>query len=91
MPDGGILEGSTSATPSGIAITVRDHGVGLPEGPVERIFEPFFTTKPGGTGLGLAVTRQIATAHGGAIEAEKATGGGAVFRLVFPVAPAGPA
>jgi signal transduction histidine kinase len=89
MLDGGVLEVSTAAAASGVEIAVRDHGAGLPDGPVERIFEPFFTTKPGGTGLGLAVTRQIVTAHGGIIEAGPADGGGAGFRLVFPLAPTG--
>lgn len=88
MPDGGVLVVSTTATPSTVAITIRDHGPGLHDGPVDRIFEPFFTTKAGGTGLGLAVTRQIALAHGGDITAENAVDGGAVFRLVLPVAPA---
>lgn len=88
MPDGGVVVVSTSATPSTVTITVRDHGPGLPNGPLERIFEPFFTTKAGGTGLGLAVTKQIALAHGGDIQAENAADGGAVFRLILPVAPA---
>ena len=84
MPEGGLLEIATESVPSGVRISVRDHGTGLPEGPVERIFEPFFSTRPGGTGLGLAMSRRIAVAHGGNLIAENAEGEGAVFRLTLP-------
>ena len=50
-----------------------------------RLFEPFFTTKPAGTGLGLAVSRAIARAHGGDIELEERERGGAVFTLRLPL------
>jgi signal transduction histidine kinase len=84
MPRGGVLEVRTSLASKGVKISIRDHGEGLPEGPVERIFEPFFTTREGGTGLGLAISRRIAAAHGGSLEARQAEGGGAVFDLVLP-------
>lgn len=87
MEGGGVLEVATDRVPSGVAVTVRDHGPGLPEGSGEKIFEPFFSTKPGGTGLGLAIARRIAVAHGGALTAESAPGGGARFRLLLPGAP----
>ncbi len=83
MPDGGRLEVATAPTDGKIEIAVRDHGIGLPEEPVERIFEPFFTTRPGGTGLGLAIARQIAVFHGGSLDGANAQGGGAIFRLTF--------
>jgi two-component system sensor histidine kinase FlrB len=56
-------------------IRVRDNGPGVPEGMHDRIFEPFFTTRTGGTGLGLAVVRTVALAHGGAVELEPAPEG----------------
>ena len=84
MPSGGELEVATAGGAGRIEITVRDHGVGLPEGPVDRLFEPFVSTRPGGTGLGLAVTRQIAASHGGRLSAQQAEGGGALFRLELP-------
>ena len=63
---------------------VRDRGPGVPEDALLRIFEPFFTTKTKGTGLGLAVSRQIVEAHGGRIEASNHPEGGAEFRVIIP-------
>jgi signal transduction histidine kinase len=88
MTAGGALEVTTRAGGREIVIEVRDHGEGLPEGPLDRLFEPFYSTRAGGTGLGLAVTRQIAVSHGGRLTAEPAEGGGSRFRLVLPVVPA---
>ncbi len=65
-------------------VAVRDSGPGLDDTARSRLFEPFFTTKAKGTGLGLAVSRAIARAHEGDIEAANAPGGGAVFTLRLP-------
>ena len=65
-------------------VAVRDSGHGLDETALERLFEPFFTTKDRGTGLGLALSRAIARAHGGDIEAANWPGSGAVFTLRLP-------
>ena len=54
---------------------------------VERLFEPFASTKPGGLGLGLAVSRAIAEAHGGSLRAEACASGN--FRLILPIEPGG--
>jgi signal transduction histidine kinase len=65
-------------------VEVSDSGPGIGSGARERLFEPFFTTKEKGTGLGLAVSRAIARAHGGDVLASDAPGGGARFTLMLP-------
>lgn len=62
-------------------IEVTDNGAGVPAEDVEAVFVPFFTRKPGGSGVGLSIVRQIASAHGGVVEYLPAAGGGAMFRL----------
>lgn len=68
-------------------ITVTDDGEGIPAENLERIFEDFFTTKASkdGTGLGLALSRLIARAHGGELSAASAPGKGATFTLTLPL------
>ncbi len=68
-----------------VEVAVRDNGPGVPNGDTEAIFAPFFTTKPGGIGMGLAICRSITEAHQGQLRAERARGGGSVFRLTVPI------
>lgn len=69
-------------------IAVADNGPGIPEAIKSRIFDPFFTTKPAGqgTGLGLAVTRQLIEASGGSIAVGTSPGGGASFVITATAA-----
>jgi signal transduction histidine kinase len=70
MPKGGVLqiEVKRAVEPSGVEITIRDHGIGIAKEHLGRIFEPFFTTKGNlGTGIGLWVVKQIVERHGGRI------------------------
>jgi PAS domain S-box-containing protein len=70
----------------GVGFAVEDNGPGVPDDLRERIFEPYVTTKPlgAGTGLGLAVCRNILAAHGGMIALEEGTLGGARFVVRLP-------
>jgi signal transduction histidine kinase len=73
-----------------VVIDVSDDGPGIPEALAARIFEPLFTGRQGGTGLGLALARRIAAAHGATLalavapEQDGASGPGATFRLDLP-------
>jgi signal transduction histidine kinase len=74
-----------------VELGVEDEGPGIAEADVPRVFEPFFTTKPQGqgTGLGLAVTREIVNRHGGTIEVES-DASGTRFRVRLPAREAEP-
>jgi nitrogen fixation/metabolism regulation signal transduction histidine kinase len=70
--------------PGWLEMRVDDDGPGLPE--TANLFVPFFTTKPGGTGIGLVLSRQIAEAHGGTLTLENRCNGGCRARLRLPLA-----
>jgi signal transduction histidine kinase len=92
MPGGGRLNISVRTnSEAGMAeLAVRDTGAGIPQEKLRRIFEPFYTTKQadeqgqGGTGLGLALCREIIEAHKGRIRVESTVGRGTAFTLKFP-------
>jgi signal transduction histidine kinase len=71
--------------PSGeaVVITIEDEGPGLMN--PSNAFVPFYTTKPGGSGIGLVLSRQIAEAHGGSLELEnRSDRQGCVVRILLP-------
>jgi two-component system, OmpR family, sensor histidine kinase MtrB len=79
-----------AADGSAVAVTVRDHGVGLKPGEEKLVFNRFWRADPsrarqtGGTGLGLSISLEDARLHGGWLEAWGASGKGAQFRLTLP-------
>lgn len=94
MPEGGNLtvrgwpQGSqrNGVEESGIAIEIRDTGVGIPEHLLDKVVESFFTTKDigDGTGLGLAITSEIIQQHNGKLSMESRQGQGTNFLLWLP-------
>ncbi len=69
-----------------VAISVTDHGPGIPIEIRDRLFDPFFTTKPGGSGLGLAVVHRAIDAHRGLVFLDS-TASGTRFTIVLPCVP----
>jgi len=83
---GGVALGWKTGAGS-VEIWVADDGPGLPN--TTNLFVPFFTTKPGGSGIGLVLSRQIAEAHGGSLTLENRRGHrGCIARLRLPLAAA---
>jgi two-component system nitrogen regulation sensor histidine kinase NtrY len=66
-----------------VVIEVIDNGPGVPDSIAKKIFVPFFTTKENGSGVGLALARQVMIAHGGFIRLSRNDSGGATFSLTF--------
>ncbi len=72
---------------AGLELEVCDDGAGIADG--ANLFVPFFTTKPEGSGIGLALARQIAEAHGGTLTlANRESGRGCIARVRLPAMPA---
>jgi len=66
-----------------VTIEIEDNGPGIPEDITKKIFVPFFTTKREGSGVGLALSRQVMIAHGGSISVSPSDQDGARFTLIF--------
>jgi signal transduction histidine kinase len=70
------------------SLAIRDHGPGVPQDEQEKIFEPFYRRPQEsanvGSGIGLALVRQIARNHGGDVQCRTADGGGTLFRVSLP-------
>jgi PAS domain S-box-containing protein len=98
MPEGGVIrigaENISIAAGKGpplkegkyIRITIRDQGIGIPNGHLGKVFDPFFTTKQRGSGLGLSTAYSIIKNHNGLITVDSALGQGATFSIYLPAA-----
>jgi len=91
-PTGTQIVVTASARAGAVELAVSDAGEGIRPDRQAAIFEPGvrFADRPG-QGIGLAVAREIAEAHGGWIEVDSAPGRGTTFRLVLPPAAGAPA
>jgi signal transduction histidine kinase len=67
-----------------LSVAVRDSGSGIPPQEIGKVFDAFYTTKPTGMGMGLAVSRSIVEAHGGAIRVEPNADRGVTFSFTLP-------
>ena len=90
-PDGGVVELAAERHDGEVRLSVKDEGFGIPLNQQERIFTKFFRGDAGatgitGTGLGLAVSREIVEAHGGRIGFDSDPGTGSTFWVELPAA-----
>ncbi len=87
---GGRVDVSAESRADEIIITVKDTGIGIPKGEVDRIFDRFYrvdkarSQRIGGTGLGLTIVKDIVEAHEGNISVETQLGKGSTFRVILP-------
>jgi signal transduction histidine kinase len=91
-PEGGTVQLAAERSGSGVRVMVSDEGLGIPEDQQERIFTKFFRGDAGatgitGTGLGLAVSREIVEAHGGSIGFDSDPSTGSTFWVELPEEP----
>ena len=84
-PEGATVTMTTGAENDEVFIAVEDEGSGIPRERLERILEGFHTTKAGGTGLGLALSRQIMERHQGRLEIMPRSDRGTSVRMLFPI------
>jgi len=84
MPGGGTLKVTCGLEGGDAVFTVEDTGQGIRPEDVKKLFTPFFTTKAKGLGLGLAICRRLAEAHGGKCELESEAGSGTKATVRIP-------
>lgn len=88
--ENGMVEITISTWEGNTAITIKDHGIGIPIEMQPLIFEPFFrvdksrSRKMGGAGLGLSIVKSIIEKHNGTISVSDHQGGGTIFEILLP-------
>ena len=94
MPDGGTLSITVNKcienTPGGLTdkrliIEFKDNGQGIPKEKLNEIFEFYYTTKKTGTGIGLAIAKQIIEAHKGKIDIDSIAGDWTLVKVELPL------
>ncbi|HZS40348.1 MAG TPA: HAMP domain-containing sensor histidine kinase [Polyangia bacterium] len=85
VASGGAVTVKTARHGGSVELTVDDDGPGIALEARRHLFVPYFTTKPGGSGIGLALVRQIVLGHGGTVTAEDRPGGGTRVRVLLPL------
>ena len=92
MPEGGVVtvrcenlpeHQHPPSLPAGryVVVSIKDHGVGIPNNVIDKVFDPYFSTKQAGSGLGLAICHSIIIRHGGHIAVQSKPGEGTVFSI----------
>jgi signal transduction histidine kinase/CheY-like chemotaxis protein len=84
MPGGGVLRITGREAKDGVEMLIQDSGPGISAEESQKIFEPFMSTKEGGTGLGLTVSYNIVSSHGGVLELVPTSEPGACFCVYLP-------
>ena len=93
-PAGGTVDVAVAETVSGVAVTVADSGIGIPEDDLANLWSEFFRARNArssditGTGLGLSIVKRLVERYGGMIGVQTAEGKGSTFSVRFPLAPA---
>ena len=81
----GKIEVEITKVNNNVCIALKDNGPGIPSELQEQIFDPFYTTRTQGTGLGLAVVKAVAKAHGGDVELKSGANEGCTFKVTLPL------
>lgn len=84
MPGGGQLTVAAHKVRDAVDVCVADQGIGIPAELQNRVFDFYFTTKAEGSGIGLAIVRQVAQLHGGNVDLQSAPGQGTRITLHLP-------
>lgn len=87
MPRGGklIVTGRVEQNGSGVEVSIKDTGSGIPKEQIEKVFKPFYTTKPKGMGVGLSLAKRVIERHGGTLRLESEPGEGTTVFLFLPI------
>ena len=100
MPDPATSERTPAilrTSQGGVLVQIRDTGIGIPPEHLPHVFERFYrvdrsrTRSTGGTGIGLAIVKELVQAHGGQVAITSMPGSGTTVSLTLPVAPTPPA